>query len=430
MTTQIFETMEAEVRSYCRNFDAVFSQGRNATLTDENGNHYIDFLAGAGALNYGHNPPAIRQAVVKYLMRDGVAHSLDMYTVAKREFLAAFKDIILEPRGLEYKVTFPGPTGTNAVETAFKFARKATGRQDIIAFTNAFHGMTLGALAASATHSKRESAGVPMGNITRMPYENYLDGLDSAAYLDKMLSDAGSGIDLPAAIIVETVQAEGGLNSASARWLRRISEIARRHDIVLIVDDIQAGCGRTGTFFSFEDMGFTPDMVCLSKSIGGMGLPMSLMLFRPDLDVLKPGAHNGTFRGNNLAFVAGTAALALWQDLNFTASLVQKSEKIRDTLDEIAQRYASDGAHVCGRGLMLGLGWNDPGVASRISKCAFSYGLIAETTGASHEVLKLLPPLTISETELQRGLDILVSAVDAVMAPQQWRIPLLQAAAE
>ncbi len=415
MNAELFETMEAEVRSYCRSFPAIFSSGRNATLTDINGDTYIDFLAGAGTLNYGHNHPRIREAVINYMLGDGVAHALDMHTVAKHEFLAALQEIVLRPRGLDYKVTFPGPTGTNAVETAFKYARRATGRQNIIAFTNGFHGMTLGALAASATRGKRMGASVPLANVMRVPFEGYLGDMDTAEYLDKLLSDSGSGVDLPAAIIVETIQAEGGLNTASADWLRRVAHIARKHGSLLIVDDIQAGCGRSGSFFSFDDMGFTPDMVCLSKAIGGMGLPMALVLLRPDLDVLRPGEHNGTFRGNNLAFVAARAALELWRDPDFGSGLKLKSKTIHDRLSEIASRYKDEGAHVRGRGLMLGLGWDDPEIAARVSQAAFRRGVIAETTGSDDQVLKLLPPLTISEEELHCGLEGIESAVDEVM---------------
>ncbi|MBU2531692.1 MAG: aminotransferase class III-fold pyridoxal phosphate-dependent enzyme, partial [Alphaproteobacteria bacterium] len=256
MDTQVFEKYEARVRSYCRSFPTVFSSGIGATLTDEAGETYIDFLAGAGTLNYGHNNPVIKSAVMDYLAGNGVVHALDMYTVAKRAFLETFNEVILAPRGLDYKVTFPAPTGTNAVETAMKIARRATGRQNIIAFTNGFHGMTAGALAASATRKKRAGAGLALSGVSRMPYEGYANGLDSAALLEQMLADDGGGIDAPAAIIVETVQAEGGLNTASAEWLSAVATIARRHGAVLIIDDIQTGCGRTGSFFSFETLGF------------------------------------------------------------------------------------------------------------------------------------------------------------------------------
>lgn len=415
MDAQIFEDMEASVRSYCRSFPAVFAKGRNATLTDEAGNEYIDFLAGAGTLNYGHNPADISEAVVAYLQCQGVTHALDMYTVAKRDFLAELRSVILEPRGLDYKVTFPGPTGTNAVETALKYARRATGRTNVIAFTNAFHGMTMGALAASGTLSKRGGAGIALNGVTRLPYDHYMPGLDSAALLDHMLSDPGSGVDAPAAILVETIQAEGGLNTASFPWLRKISEVANRHGALLIVDDIQTGCGRTGTFFSFEGTGITPDIVCLSKAIGGMGLPMALVLFKPELDLLRPGEHNGTFRGNNLAFVAARAALQYWKDPGFTARIANVAATVRDRLTAIATHHEDHCAHVRGRGLLLGLGFSTPELAGRISQAAFARRLIVETTGARDDVLKLLPPLTVTDSELERGLDALEAAVDDVM---------------
>lgn len=415
MKTQVFEKHEARVRSYCRNFPAVFESAIGATMMDEEGNRFTDFLAGAGTLNYGHNNPAIKSAVMEYLARDGVIHALDMYTVAKRSFIEALSDIVLKPRGLDYKVTFPAPTGTNAVETAMKIARRATGRQNIIAFTNGFHGMTAGALAASATRRKREGAGIALAGVTRMPYEGYANGLDSAALLDQMLSDDGGGLDAPAAIIVETVQAEGGLNVASAEWLQSIAAISDKHGALLIVDDIQTGCGRTGTFFSFEDMGFTPDIVCLSKAIGGMGLPMALVLFRPDLDVLAPGEHNGTFRGHNLAFVAAAAALEFWRDPAFGETIRRRGQHIRERLETIVARHPFEGAHVRGRGMMLGVGWNDAAIAGEVSQEAFRFGVIAETTGSSDQVLKLLPPLVIDDEELTRGLDGIELAVAAVM---------------
>jgi len=416
MDTQVFEKHEAQVRSYCRSFPAVFQSGCGATLTDESGRTFTDFLAGAGTLNYGHNHPAIKQAVMDYLSRDGVVHALDMYTEAKRAFIGNFADIILAPRGLDYKMTFPAPTGTNAVETAMKIARRSTGRQNIIAFTNGFHGMTAGALAASATRKKRAGAGLPLSGVTRMPYEGYADGLDSASLLAQMLADDGGGIDAPAAIIVETVQAEGGLNTASAEWLRSIAAIARDNGALFIVDDIQTGCGRTGTFFSFEEMGVTPDIVCLSKSIGGLGLPMALVLFKPALDVLKPGEHNGTFRGHNLAFVAAAAALEFWRDPAFAENIQAKGAYLRTRLETIVSHYPQFGAHVRGRGMMLGIAWDDPEIAGAVSHAAFDLGVIAETTGSSDQVLKFLPPLVISKDQLSQGLDTIEQAVASVLA--------------
>ncbi|MBW7454300.1 diaminobutyrate--2-oxoglutarate transaminase, partial [Paenibacillus sepulcri] len=261
--------MESEVRSYCRSFEKVFHKAKNAKLWDIEGREYIDFFAGAGALNYGHNNPAIRTRLVDYLLEDGVTHSLDMATKAKEMFLKRFTLSILKPRGLDYKIMFPGPTGTNSVESAMKIARKVTGRRNIVCFTNAFHGMSLGSLAATGNAFKRKGAGVDLPNTNFMPYDGYFgEGINTVDMMEKYLDDPGSGFDLPAAIILETVQGEGGLNAASPAWLKRVQELCLKRDILLIVDDVQMGCGRTGTFFSFEEAGINPDIVCLSKSIG------------------------------------------------------------------------------------------------------------------------------------------------------------------
>lgn len=410
--TEIFEENEAEVRSYCRSFPTVFAVASGATLTDTAGTEYIDFLAGAGVMSYGHNNPSIKSKVMQYLMGDGIVHSLDMYTTAKHDFMDTLYNVILKPRGMDYKVTFPGPTGTNAVETALKFARMATGRENVIAFTNAFHGMTQGSLSLTGNKSSRAAGGVTLSGVSRMPFDGYMgEGVDTAAYLDKMLSDGSSGIDAPAAIIVETVQSEGGLNVASFEWLRKIEQVARKHEVLFIIDDIQIGCGRSGKFFSFEDAGITPDIICLSKALGGMGLPMSLVLFRPELDVLTPGQHNGTFRGHNLAFVAAKAALDLWRDPTFENVIQTNARTIRERLESIVAKYSASSAHVRGRGMMIGISWDDASIASKVSKAAFARNLIVETCGAGGQVLKLLPPLTISPAELAKGLDALEAAV-------------------
>ncbi|MGH3743216.1 MAG: aspartate aminotransferase family protein, partial [Micromonosporaceae bacterium] len=306
----IFEHLESEVRSYCRGWPVVFDTAVGSRMTDIDGRTYLDFFAGAGTLNYGHNHPVLKRALIDYLESDGPTHALDMHTTAKRTLLETFQRIVLAPRGLEYKVQFPGPTGANAVESALKLARKVTGRETILSFTNAFHGMSLGALAVTGNSMKRRGAGVPLQHSMPMPYDDYLDGqTPDFVWLNALLEDSGSGLDLPAAIIVETVQGEGGVNVARPEWLRELSEVCKRHDILLIVDDVQMGCGRTGPFFSFEIAGITPDIVVLSKSLSGYGLPFALTLMKPELDVWEPGEHNGTFRGNNPAFVTATVAL-------------------------------------------------------------------------------------------------------------------------
>jgi len=417
MKSEVFDRYESGVRSYCRDFPAVFGRSLGARIWDETGREYIDFLSGAGTLNYGHNHPEIRTAVVNYIEAGGVIHSLDLHTQAKRQFIEDFQEIALAPRHLNYRMQFTGPTGTNAVEAALKLARKITGRQNVIAFTNAFHGMSLGALATSATSRKRAGAGVPLPYVTRMPFDNYLGpSVNTAELLDACLEDPGSGIDPPAAIILEVVQAEGGVLTARPEWLREIAGIARRHKVPLILDEIQTGCGRTGTFFSFERAGIEPDIICLSKSLGGYGLPLAIVLMKPELDIWAPGEHNGTFRGNNLAFVAASAALKLWRGDTFAETIRARSSVLHARLEQLAQDF---GAELRGIGMLRGLRWADRDVASAISRNAFGRGLIAETCGARNDVLKLLPPLLIEPGELNTGLTILEDSLrDVLGAPQ------------
>lgn len=414
----IFEQHESKVRSYCRDVPVVFHKATGHTLTDEDGVSYIDFFAGAGALNYGHSHPELRRALIDYITADGITLSLDLYTEAKREFINEFQNTILEPRGLEYRMQFTGPTGANAVEAALKLARLKTGRNNAVAFTNSFHGMSLGALSVSSARGKRDGAGVALTAVDRVPFDGYLGaGIDTLNYIESLLDDPGSGIDRPAAFIVETVQAEGGLNEASINWLRRLQELAHRHGAVLIVDEIQTGCGRTGPFFSFERAALNPEIICLSKSIGGFGLPMAMLLIKPEIDVWEPGQHNGTFRGNNLAFVAGAVALRFWRDPAFEVSIHRKAKQLRARLNEIA--HASADAEVRGLGLLQGIAWRDRGMARRIAQRAFCAGVIVETCGAWDHVLKVMPPLTITDTALAEGLDRIADAVTAETAALQ-----------
>jgi diaminobutyrate-2-oxoglutarate transaminase len=413
-----FDMLESEVRAYCRDFPTVFRRARGERLENVDGRSWIDFFAGAGALNYGHNDPRIKSALMDYLAEDNIVHGLDMATEAKGAFLQRLQDLILEPRGLRYKVMFPGPTGTNAVEAALKLARKATGRTSVMAFTNGFHGMTLGSLSVTGNAGKRAGAGVPLEHVTHVPFDGYLDGEgDSIAWIGQLLADASSGVDKPAAFIVETVQAEGGVNVASERWLQALQTLCREHGIVLIVDDIQVGCGRTGPFFSFEQAGIEPDIVCLSKSLSGFGLPLAITLVRPHLDVFRPGEHNGTFRGHNPAFVTATAALEhYWRDERLTAEVRSKGGEVRGFLEALGDDLPDMETRVRGRGLIQGIEFVDhPDLAERVSREAFQRGLIVETAGASSQVLKVLPPLTIPETSLREGLEIIRESLQAAL---------------
>ncbi|MFU8838692.1 MAG: diaminobutyrate--2-oxoglutarate transaminase [Thiohalomonadaceae bacterium] len=412
---RIFEELESEVRGYVRAFPAIFDVAKGSHIFDENGNKFIDFFAGAGTLNYGHNNPIISEALIEYLQRDGIVHALDKATVAKKAFLQTFHDVILAPRNLNYKIQFTGPTGTNAVETALKLARMVKRRSNVIAFTNGYHGLTMGALAVTGNDFYRDESYGARNNADSVPFDGYFGpDVNTIDYLRKFLTDGSSGIDLPAAIIVETVQGEGGINVASVKWLQELSELCHEFDILLIIDDIQVGNGRTGTFFSFERAGIKPDMVCLSKSIGG-GLPMAILLMRPELDQWQPGEHTGTFRGNNLAFVAATKALSYWENDDFAESVKYKGRIMEEELKKIVDKYPQLEIELRGIGMVWGLDIPRPGFAGEVSKEAFANHLIIELAGADDSVVKFLPALTIDEETLREGLTLIDKAIGDVL---------------
>lgn len=409
----IFEEMESEVRSYCRSFPVVFDKALGSHLYDADGNDYLDFFAGAGALNYGHNNPYLMEKVVDYIRGNGITHALDMSTKAKEAFLETFREKILAPRGLPHKVMFCGSTGTNAVEAALKLARKVTGRDTVFAFSGAFHGMSLGSLAVTSGKDSRQNLKGSLNNVAFMPFPyGFNASFDTIAYIKNVLDDDHSGIDKPAAIILETVQAEGGVIVADAQWLRDLRTLCDDYGILLICDEIQVGCGRTGTFFSFERAGIIPDMITLSKSISGAGLPMSLLLMKPELDQFTPGEHNGTFRGNQLAFVAGKAALEFAEH---TALLEQVKHKGQIVENYISEQILPMDARLSLRGIGLIWGIEFGKINAAYSKKAavycFEHGLVIERAGREDSVLKLLPALTIEEAELMRGLSIVKDAV-------------------
>ncbi len=421
---EIFELLESKVRGYIRSFPAVFDTAEGPFLVDDHGRRYIDFFAGAGSLNYGHNNTAINEAMIAYLQRKGVVQGLDTATVAKRDFLVALDNLILRPRNLKYKIQFTGPTGTNAAETALKLARRVKKRSNVVAFTNAFHGLTMGSLAVTGNDFYRDEHYGARDNADNLPYDGYFGPeTNTVDYLRKFISDKSSGVDLPAAIILETVQGEGGINVASERWLREISELCHEYDILLIVDDIQMGNGRTGTFFSFERAGIVPDMVTVSKSIGG-GLPMALLLMRPDLDQWKPGEHTGTFRGNNLAFVAATTALeTYWSDDKLAREVRRKGAIMQERLQAIMAKFPELKIDLRGIGMVWGLDFkeNAEEFAAEVSHKAFEKGLIIELAGAEDNVVKFLPSLTMEDAVLLEGLDIIESAIGEVASQSSGR---------
>lgn len=401
---------ESNVRGYVRLFPTVFDVARGSELWNSEGQRYIDFFCGAGTLNYGHNNPNSKLALLEYIERDGIQHALDTATAAKIDFLSTFQELILQPRDLDYRIQFTGPTGTNAVEAAIKLARKRTERSHVIAFTHAYHGHSLGALALTGNSYYHSEYFGARNNVSHFPFDGYCEGLDSSALIAQMLDDPSSGIPLPAAIILETVQGEGGVNVASVEWLKRIEAICREKQILLIVDDIQVGNGRTGRFFSFEESGISPDIVCMSKSIGG-GLPMSLVMVKPEHDAWQPGQHTGTFRGSNLAFVAARALLEYWRDSNLEEHVQDLQESVENRLQQFVLSYGNLGFRTRGRGLIQGLDVKTGELARAIIDRAFSQGLLIESSGADDEVLKVMPALTTSKELLNEGLDILSEAI-------------------
>ncbi|MFD7834778.1 diaminobutyrate--2-oxoglutarate transaminase [Streptomyces sp. NPDC059761] len=396
----IFDAVESAVRSYCRTWPVVFDQAEGSWITDESGNRYLDFFAGAGGVNYGHNNPLFKDELLDYIAANRVVHSLDMSTAAKRTLLEALTLYLLKPRGLDYRVQFTAPSGAATVESALELARKITGRHLVLGFENSFHGMSLGAMMVSDNAISRSAHGASMARQVPLVHGE-LDGLAEVFAARR-----------PAAVIVETVQGEGGVNVGAAEWLRGLSALCREHDVLLIVDDVQVGCGRTGPFFSFESAdGVVPDMVCLSKSIGGYGLPLALTLIRADLDVWSPGEHSGTFRGNNLAFVTAAKALeTYWADDALEKGTLAKGALVRERLAELA---AGTPWGVRGAGLINGLVFPTGEQARAVCTAAFERGLLVETAGRHGQVVKLMPPLTTTVDELEQGLDLLAASCTA-----------------
>lgn len=415
-TMKTCEALESSVRSYSRAFPAIFSRARGSTMLTEDGRTVIDFFSGAGALNYGHNNRTIKAAIMEYLATDAVVHGLDMATPARLEFMETFSSVILRERGLQYRFQFTGPTGANAVEAALKLSRKVTGRQNIISFTNGYHGMSLGAISVSGNRYYRTASGFSLSGATFMPYDGYFGpAVDTADYLRKVLQDKSSGVDAPAAILVETVQGEGGINVARKEWLRSIQAIAKEFGALLILDDIQMGCGRTGDFFSFEFAALSPDIVVMSKSLSGFGLPLSMLLIKEELDAWRPGEHTGTFRGNNLALVAATTTINVyWRSRAFAQGIQQMGDLMRTRLEAIATAHGNSFS-VRGRGMALGFDCQMGEIAEATTRKAFDKGLIAERCGPDDEVVKFIPALTIDLETLNQGLEIFEEALDETL---------------
>lgn len=397
-----FAELESNVRYYCRRWPAVFSTSKGSTITDEHGVEYLDFFAGAGALSYGHNNPIFVEVAIEHLRAGKVLHSLDTFTVEKRRFLEAMQRHVLIPRQLDMVIQTVGPTGATAVEAALQLAQRITGRRGVVGFAGGYHGMTYRAASVSASLAGRETS-AHLGDFVALPYVENVGDEDVELLARTLRSDVnGQRIG---AVIIEPTQGEGGARPFDPAYLRALREQCRELDIIVIADEVQAGVGRTGPFFSFEGTGLDPDIVCLSKSISGLGLPMALNLVRRDLDTWSPGEFSGTFRGNNLAFATSAAMLeSYWTDSNLEKGTEQRGHLVHEALGELATQYGNGTFKVRGNGLLQGIDVGDTELASNISKAAFERHLIVETCGAGDTTVKMLPPIVIEEDELLDGL--------------------------
>lgn len=423
---------ESNARSYPRRFPLALKSASGCLVTDVEGRTYLDCLAGAGTLALGHNHPEVIASLQDVLGSGLPLHTLDLVTPVKDKFVSDIFETL--PAGLreEAKIQFCSPSGTDAVEAAIKLAKTATGRTDVIAFRGAYHGMSQGSLSLMGSLGPKASIGqlVPGTHFFPYPYAYrcpFGRGGDETAtlaaeYFEKALRDPEGGINLPAAVILEAVQGEGGVIPAPAEWLRKVRSVTSELGIPLILDEVQSGVGRTGTFYAFQKAGIVPDIIVLSKAIGG-GLPMSVTIYRQGLDLWKPGAHAGTFRGNQLAMAAGSKTLEIIKRDGLVERAAIAGRRLRANLERI-QSHTPYIGEVRGEGLMLGVEVIDPtrnpdslghpphggDIARAIQSAAFHDGLILETGGRHGSVLRLLPPLTISDAEIDQASDILSDA--------------------
>ncbi|MEV6107211.1 diaminobutyrate--2-oxoglutarate transaminase family protein [Streptomyces sp. NPDC051940] len=421
-------TRESTARTYARSLPIVPVRARGLTIEGADGRRYLDCLSGAGSLALGHNHPVVLEAIRSVLDSGAPLHVLDLATPVKDDFTTELFDTL--PAGLadRARVQFCGPAGTDAVEAALKLTRTATGRGGVLAFSGAYHGMTAGALGVGG------SSGPPASDagVTRLPYPyDYRcpfgtggeEGADLAArYTENLLADPKGGVEPAAAMIVEPVQGEGGVIPAPDSWLRRMRRLTEQRGIPLIADEVQTGVGRTGTFWAVEHSGIVPDVMVLSKAIGG-SLPLAVVVYDQDLDLWPQGAHAGTFRGNQLAMAAGAATLRYVRENELPARAARLGERMTAALRTLAGEHPCIG-DVRGRGLMIGIELVDPTagdaphppapvLAAAVQRACLDRGLIVELGGRHESVVRLLPPLTITEEQTEAVLDRLADALAA-----------------
>ncbi len=419
------EQLESNNRSYPRGIPIAFDKARGAAITDVDGNLYLDFFSGCGVVNFGHNNPDVLKELEK--CTDSIIQSVDFPTKIKIDFMEKLLDSLPEEMKGEYKINFGGPTGSDAVEAAMKLAKINKKRHGIISFQGSYHGMTAGALSVTSKLSHREDVTSLIPCVHFMPYcspyrcpmgcnKNNKCNFECVNFIKNTLESPHSGIEKPAAIIIEPIQGEGGTCIPKDGWLEKIVDIARKNDILVIFDEIQAGFYRTGKLFSFEHTKAIPDIITMSKGIGGIGFPLSLILYKKELDIWKPGTHIGTFRGNQLGMAAGLATLELAKKLNIESHVKKVSRIMEKRLISISKNFDFIG-EVRVKGMMFGIEYvkndkkePDPELAKRVRKACYGNGLLVEIGGYHDNVVRFLPPLVITENIAKNGLDIFEAA--------------------
>ena len=424
---------ESNARSYPRRFPLVIDKAKGTMITDTEGRRYYDCLAGAGTLALGHNHEVVIKAIEDVIRKETPLHTLDLATPLKIDFMQEIFSIL--PAKLQHssKVQFCGPTGADGVEAAIKLVKTATGGKSILAFQGGYHGSTQATMSMSGNLSKKQhlQSLLPDVHFLPFPYEyrcpfgmgGEMTAKLSIQYIENLLDDCESGIASPCGVIVETVQGEGGTIPAPIEWLKELRRVTAERNIPLIIDEVQTGIGRTGKMFSFEHADIIPDVIVASKAIGG-SLPMSIVIYKEELDQWKPGAHTGTFRGNQLGMATGLATLRYIKENRVLDHVNQRSRQFAQGLNRLKEKHEEIG-DVRGRGLMIGveivdihekrdrLGHYPPSgeLASRIQERCFLNGLIIETGGRHSAVLRFLPPLTVTEQETVGILQIFEKSV-------------------
>jgi diaminobutyrate-2-oxoglutarate transaminase len=415
---------ESSVRTYPRGLPIAIRRGVGSYVEDLDGNVFIDFLTGAGAMPLGHSHPELVEAVSRQLPL--LTHGLDFPTEIRDEFISAQLAMLPEGMRSRMRIEFCGPSGADAVDAALKLFKTATGRSDIVAFQGAFHGSSHAAMTVSGLVAQKQRVGGRVPGVHFFPYPYPLrcalgGGDDSGQrcleYLERSLRDPLGGVPLPAAVIVEMVQGEGGVIPASSDFVRGLRRVTRELEIPLIVDEVQTGGGRTGTWFAFEQHGIEPDAIVASKAIGGMGMPVAIVLHDERYDAFAPGAHTGTFRGNQLAFAAGVEWARIMRRDGVLEHVRDLGAYALGALEEFARDHEIVG-EARGRGLMLGMelvdattGEPNTLAAVALQRYAIERGLIVELGGRGDCVVRLLPPLNVSRETLDQALEILGAAL-------------------